>query len=145
MDYKDLLTIVLSSSVISAFVSKIFDFLDKRQEEKRVTNERQYNDKKEERQQLKEIYANAIHVIQLIKNGFYDRTLQQASNAPFGSSAQKKMYEKFDSKIEKINNLMDTTTPLLRLYANEEICELFSKLTRYSKFSYSENIITQFL
>jgi len=49
MDYKDLLTIVLSSSVISAFVSKIFDFLDKRQEEKRVTNERQYNDKKEER------------------------------------------------------------------------------------------------
>lgn len=53
MDYKELLTIVLSSSVISAFVSKIFDFLDKRQEEKRVTNERQYNEKKKNDNNLK--------------------------------------------------------------------------------------------
>lgn len=149
MDFKDLLTVILSSSVISTFVTTILtpilEFFKNKYEQNRINNERIYNDKKEERQQLKEIYANAIHVIQLIKNGFYDRTLQQASNVPFGSSAQKKMYEKFDSKIEKINNLMDATTPLLRLYATEEICELFSKLTRYSKFSYSENIITQFL
>lgn len=40
---------------------------------------------------------------------------------------------------------MDSTAPLLRLYVNEEMYELFSKLTRYSKFSYSKNIITQFL
>ena len=63
---------------------------------------------------------------------------------PFGSSAQKKKYEELNSKIKRIETLVDSTAPLLRLYATEEIYQLFSKLTKYSKYSYSKYIITQY-
>lgn len=149
MDYKDLLPVILSSSVISTFVTTlltpILESVKSKQEQNRINSERKYNKEKEEREQLKEIYTNAIRIILLIKNGFFDDTLHQISNIPLGSPRIKEEYEKLNKKVEKINNLIDATAPLMRLYATDEIFELFSRLIEYGKFSYSDNIITQFL
>lgn len=149
MNYADLLKIILSSTVISTcvttFLSPILELIKSKHEKNRIDNERQYNDEKEEKQKRKEIYANAIHIIQLIKNGFYDRTHQQISNMPFGSSQIKEKYEELNNNIKKINDLVDSTIPWMSLYATDEIYELFSSLTKYSKFSYSKNVITQFI
>lgn len=149
MDYKFLFKIVLSSSVISTctttILSYILEFVKSKHENSKINSERKYNDEKEEKQKLKEIYLNAIHVIQLIKNGFYDNTFQKISNMPFGSPQIKEQYEKLNANVEIINDLIDTTAPLMRLYATDEIYESFSKLIKYSKFSYSEDVITQSL
>lgn len=149
MDIKDFITIILSSSVISTFastlLSNILELIKIKQEQNKIDNERQYKDKKEEKEEIKKIYTNAIHIIYLIKNGFYDRTLQQISNMPLGSPLIKEKREELNTYIKRINELIDTTVPLMRLYATDEIYELFSKLSKFSKFSYSENVITQFL
>ena len=149
MEFKDIITIVLSSTVVSTFVttclSPILELIKSRIEQKKISNERRYKEEKELKKKNEEIYVNAIHIIQLIKNGFGDRTYQQIRNMPFGSSGMKEKQKELVANINEINNLIETTAPLMRLYATDEIYELFSKLTKYGKFSYSEIVITQFL
>jgi Rubrerythrin len=148
MDYKDLLTIILSSSVISTcvttFLSPVLEFIKSKCEQNKINNERRYNEEKEEKQKLKEVYLNVISIIQLIKMGFNDPTYRQINNRPGNFSYKKEKVNELNKKVQKINNLIETSAPLIRLYANDEISELFSQLAKYSKFSYSNNIISQF-
>lgn len=149
MNYKDLLTIIFSSSVTSAivttFLSMIIEFIKGKYEQSKINNERKYNEEKEDKQKLTEIYINAIRIIQLIKLGFSDETYQQVVKTVYNPSQMKVKEKELDKKVERVNNLIEITAPLMRLYATNEIFELFSKLIKYSRFSYSKNIISQFL
>lgn len=149
MEFKDLVTIILSSTVISTcvttFLSPVLELIKSKIDQKKISSERKYNEEKELKRRTEEIYADAIQIIQLIKNGFNDRTKQQIRNMPLGSPLIKEKHGELVENVKKINNLINTTAPLMRLYASDEIYELFSKLIKYGKFSYSDNIITQFL
>ncbi len=149
MKYKDLLTIILSSSVISTCItvllSPVIELIKNKYEQNKINSERKYHEEKENKQKLAEIYVNAISIVRTINEGFNNTICQKITKSTVVFSSQKEKIEELNKKIERINNLIYINAPLMRLYATNEIFELFSNLIKYGKFSYSENIISNFL
>lgn len=150
MELKEFLPIILSSAVISTFVSTllspILEWIKYKLEQSKINNERKYNNETKSKQKLEKIYIDAVHLIQLIRFGFKDRTLQQIKNMPLGSSQIEKKKKELINKRNEINDLIKTVTPLMRIYATDEIYEIFVELiTKYGIYSYSNKPITQFL
>lgn len=139
----DIITVVLSSSVISAIVSQLMspllELINSRIEKGKINDERKYNEEEELKKKKEEVYIDAIQIIQLIKNGFYDRTMQQIKNM----SASKEKRNELNINIKKINDMLCVVAPKMRLYSTDEIYEIFSDLCKYAIFSYSEKVITQ--
>ena len=73
MKYKDLLTIILSSSVISTCItvllSPVIELIKNKYEQNKINSERKYHEEKENKQKLAEIYVNAISIVHTINEG----------------------------------------------------------------------------
>lgn len=149
MNYKDLLTIIFSSSVTSAVIttllSPVVELIKSKCEQNKINSERKYNEEKEKKQKLAKIYLDAISLVELIRYGFFDTRGKQSINMKFNFFVRAEQIKDVNEVIIKMNDLIKITVPMMRLFATDEIFKLYLKLIGYSKYSYSENIISQSL
>lgn len=120
-------TIILAviSAGLASLVNCIFQLINKRIDNKKEEDMYKRNENREYLRKKEEIYAEAIQRLLEIKKGFNYIYLDLIDD-----------YKELE-KINKSNDRFLKIAPLIRLYATDEIFDIYYKLESFKKYSYS--------
>lgn len=118
--------IALISAGLASLVNCIFQLINKIFDNRREEINYKRNEKKEYLKKKEEVYASAIERLLELKVGFdYSR-----SDLLHNKNKIK--------QIDESNYRYLKTASLLRIYSTDEIFNMYSRLSKFSKFSYSD-------
>lgn len=128
---QDILTAALASSFLSTVCAKLIDCAHewnkaRNDEKKRILQRKEqkedfYNEEK------REVYIEALKKLSIVRAGF-----DVTNDFPYNNKSVSEL-------IEKANSDVDMLSAKIRLYASDDVYNLYSQLSRWSRFAFTRS------